>query len=327
MTPLDLKKEMKPEVFEAILDSLRSGEKPMAVFRTEHFRSDGSKYPVEIKLQYFDEAENKVFLAIVSDITESVEAEKAIAEMNADLEWRVKERTILLEQANAELESFSYSISHDLRTPLRAIDNFSSLLEDKLGDAVDEDCRHYLSRIHGGILKMSRLIDDLLKLSRIGRQAVDLRDIDLAETAREVVKELQAEEPDRKVAISIPARLPGRGDKALAKILMENLLGNAWKFSSQKEEAHIEIGEINPGQPRDGWFIRDDGAGFDERQSSMLFIPFHRLHTEREFSGTGIGLSIAHRIVVRHGGRIWAESKPGEGACFYFTLGESSTGG
>ena len=246
-------------------------------------------------------------------------AEGQVLKLNADLEQRVTERTHALEVANKELEAFSYSVSHDLRAPLRAIQGFSSLVEKQYASQIDEQGQDMLRRVGAGALKMGLLIDDLLKLSQISRQTMQIRLIDLSALAWEVAGELQVEAPERKVEWVISARISANGDPGLLRVVLHNLMGNAWKYSSKRADARIEFGVFERnGKP--AYFVRDNGAGFDAAYADKLFGAFQRLHSPGEFSGTGIGLATVKRIVHRHGGEVGAQSKVGEGATFYFTL-------
>ena len=221
--------------------------------------------------------------------------------------------------ANRELEAFSYSVSHDLRAPLRAIDGFSKALLDRHAAALDTDGRHYLERVRAATVRMSALIDDLLALSRITRTPMRADTVDLTAVARRIADELRRRDPSRDVTVEIAEGLAARGDRQLLAIALENLLGNAWKFTGKRAGAHVSFG-------RDGeaFCVRDDGAGFDPAYADKLFTPFQRLHRAAEFEGSGVGLATVHRIVARHGGRIWARGAVGEGATFLFTLGDSA---
>jgi PAS domain S-box-containing protein len=234
----------------------------------------------------------------------------------ATLEHRVAERTAALEAANHELEAFSYSVSHDLRTPLRAIDGFSRILLGDYLDKLDERGQHYLQRILSGASRMSGLIDDLLTLARIARAQPAVALQDLSALAADVVAEIQKREPARTTAIHITPGLSALGDARLLTIMFENLLGNAWKFTAKHHDAQIWFGA-----DADTFHIRDTGAGFDMAYAKKLFQPFQRLHATAEYEGSGIGLATVHRIVTHHGGRIWAEAEVGKGATFFFTLG------
>jgi signal transduction histidine kinase len=237
-----------------------------------------------------------------------------------------REWTRELERANAELgrtnkelEAFSYSVSHDLRAPLRAIDGFSKMLLDRLGAQLDEEGRHYLDRVRAGTTRMGALIDDLLELSRITRATLRDEPVDLSAMARAIVEELRRREPARAVTVEIAPGLTVRGDRRLLNVALENLLGNAWKFTGKRADAHLWFGREG-----DAFFVRDDGAGFDMAYADKLFAPFQRLHRASEFEGTGIGLATVQRVVARHGGRIWAQGAEGEGATFSFTIGETA---
>jgi|GEM_PF-6249011 len=239
---------------------------------------------------------------------------------SADLERAVRERTAELEAANRELESFAYSVSHDLRAPLRAIDGFSTTVVDEYGDTLDERGRHYLDRVRAAAQRMSRLIDDLLRLSRLSRVETNFEYVDLSGMAHQLVEELRSDEPDRDAEILIADGLVARGDPTLLAAALGNLLSNAWKFTSREDLARIELGaSFDHGEPV--FFVRDNGAGFDMAHADNLFGVFRRLHSDDEFPGTGVGLATVQRIVSRHGGRVWAEAAVGRGATFYFTLG------
>ncbi len=253
---------------------------------------------------------------IESDMAEIRHQEDRIRRLNGELELRVRERTRRLEATNRELEAFSYSVSHDLRAPLRSINGFSAVLEEKCADAEAQDC---LRRIRGASVRMGELIDDLLRLSRLSRAELAPQSVDLSELARQVLADLAGGNPDRRVDMHIADGLRVHGDPRLLRIVLENLLGNAWKFTAKREVAHIALGS----RKENGCsviFVRDNGAGFDPRYAGKLFAAFQRLHPAEEFEGSGIGLAIVQRIVNLHGGRIWAEGEPGRGATFSFVL-------
>jgi light-regulated signal transduction histidine kinase (bacteriophytochrome) len=231
----------------------------------------------------------------------------------------VEERTQALQVANQELEAFSYSVSHDLLTPLRAIHGFSRLVEQEYAGQIDEQGRDMLRRVSAGAENMAHLIDDLLNLSRISRQAMRIERVDLSALAREAAAELQAAEPGRKAEWLIAPQVTADGDPGLLRVVMQNLLGNAWKYSSKRETARIEFG-LGEKDGQATYFVRDNGTGFDMAHAGKLFGAFQRLHTEAEFPGTGIGLATVARVIHRHGGEVWAEARVGEGASFYFTL-------
>ncbi len=248
------------------------------------------------------------------------ESEAALVRLNAELEQRVAQRTAALERANRELEAFSYSVSHDLRAPLRAMIGFGALVLEANRGKLDGDSVDYLQRIAVGAKRMELLIDDLLALSRISRREMHRCDFNLSAVADEIVASLLQSHPERKVRMSVQPGLRANGDPGLVRIGLENLLGNAWKFTSRTSDARIELGL----QEHDGvavYYVRDNGAGFDMRYADKLFGAFQRLHRPDEFQGIGIGLSIVRRVIDKHGGRVWAESQEGQGATFYFTLG------
>jgi hypothetical protein len=221
----------------------------------------------------------------------------------------------------ADLEAFNYSVSHDLRAPLRPLDGFSQALLEDYGDKLDDHGRHYLNRIRAAAQRMSQLIDDLLQLSRMGRVLTTLGSVDLAALAESVITELRRNEPERDVEYVGGATAPVQGDARLLRIALDNLLRNAWKFTRKKARPKIEFGQITQGD-KIVYFVRDNGAGFDTAYASKLFQPFQRLHSASDFEGTGIGLAIVQRIIGRHRGRVWAASQPGEGATFFFTVHE-----
>lgn len=259
---------------------------------------------------------------LVEDVTGRKRVEEELKTHHVLLEEAVRARTEELEAANRDLESFSYSVSHDLRAPLRALDGFSAALLDEYLDRLDDQGRHYLDRIRSSAQRMGQLITDLLNLSRVGRRELIRDRVDVAALARAVATELLALEPGRRADLRIAEGMVARGDSHLLRIVLENLIGNALKFSSTRPDAVIEFGVETLGGER-VYFVKDNGVGFDMAYVGKLFTPFQRLHSATEFPGTGIGLSLVHRIVRRHGGRVWAESSVGGGAAFFFTLGGS----
>lgn len=258
---------------------------------------------------------SEVDMRLLQALADSASIAMDNVERVSSLEARVDERAEQLEAVNRELESFSYAVSHDLRAPLRAIKGFSQILVEDHADAL-ADGKHHLDRICAATTRMNQLIDDLLLLSKMVRARPDCAPCDLAQIARDVIAELRRAEPGRTVEVVIAAELPAYGDARLMRVVLESLLRNAWKFTSRRAAARIEVGYSDG-----AWFVRDDGVGFDASRASKLFVPFQRLHAANEFEGSGIGLATANRIVRRHGGRIWADSKPDQGATFYFTLG------
>jgi len=239
--------------------------------------------------------------------------------LTESLEEQVQMRTRELQNVNEELQAFTYSVSHDLRAPLRAIDGFSAILVEDHGDKLDEEARELLGRIRRGVRRMSQLIQSLLDLSRATRAELRKQTVGISHIAASVIEGLRHANPDRKVEVSIEPGLMAEGDPHLIRIVLENLLSNAWKFSSRQETARIDFGAVSHDGSRE-FFVRDNGAGFDAAHAGRLFKPFQRLHSESEFEGSGIGLATAQRIVRRHGGTIRAESSRNGGATFYFSI-------
>ncbi|WP_437510320.1 sensor histidine kinase [Sorangium sp. So ce1099] len=279
------------------------------------------------------EGQLRLGVVVAKDITEQkkaaralAEANEALARLNAELERRVAERTAELEQVNTELEAFSYSVSHDLRAPLRAVAGYCRILEEDYAAALDEEGRSALARALAAARRMGQLIDDLLSLSRLTRAELHPERVDLSELAREVVSALRERDPTRDVDVRIAPGLVDLCDPRLLHVMLENVLGNAWKFTANRARAEVELGVT----PRDGappvYFVRDNGAGFDMAYAQNLFAPFQRLHAASEFEGTGIGLAIVSRVISKHGGKVWFDAAVGRGATLHFTLAASSTG-
>lgn len=249
----------------------------------------------------------------------SAQVEAAHQVTRTELEHMVAQRTLELENVNKELEAFSYSVAHDLRAPLRSIDGFSQALLEDYSDKLDEQGKTYLRHVRDSAQQMAQLIDDLLELSRVTRSELRREHIDFSDLARRTLARLQNAQPHRRVEVIVQDGLVAEGDSRLLGVVMENLLGNAWKFTDKKPLARIEFGARSGERPVT-YFVHDDGAGFDMAYAYKLFGVFQRLHSAREFEGTGIGLATVQRIIRRHGGRVWAEGEMDRGATFYFTL-------
>jgi PAS domain S-box-containing protein len=292
--------------------------KNMFVFK--HKRAFGDIRDVEVfsgPIEYFGK---KVLYSIVHDATARIKAENEVKELNQTLEQRVAKRTSELEETNKELEAFAYSVSHDLRAPLRAIEGFSTLLDEELGKTIPEAAVHFLERINTNAKKMSQLIDDLLRLSRISRKAVEYSTVDLSSLAKETVAEIRAQSPERNVEVFIQEGMSAPADKDLLTLALYNLFSNAWKFTAPAPLPSIKFTYMDIDNERI-YSVSDNGVGFDMAYADKLFSPFQRLHSEKEYSGSGIGLSIVRRIIAMHSGKIWVDAAPNQGATFHFTLG------
>ena len=298
-------------------------QKNSFVFESILQRKDGSIFPVEIAFNYIQFGEKEYNCAFARDITERKWAEKKLKAYSERLEEMVAERTAGLETAIREQEAFSYSIAHDLRSPLRGIDGWSHALLEEYGDQLDAQAQEYLHWLRSQAQTMGRLIDDLLALAGVSRRQMQREVVDLSALAQDIAARLQEEEPNRQVEFIIQEGLTAQGDAHLLEIALSNLLGNAWKFSGPRPTARIEFGQSEvAGQP--AFFVRDNGVGFDTAYASKLFGTFQHLHAPDDFSGTGIGLATVQRIICRHGGRVWTEAAVGKGATFCFTLKEES---
>jgi PAS domain S-box-containing protein len=320
---------MSPSVFDSMIKpKLDQAFQGQTVIFTSWFETpmmgkriyEVSYYPI-----FEDDRTVGAVAATIQDITERKKAEDEIIMLNKELEQRVVERTVQLEAVNKELESFAHSISHDFRAPLRALDGFSASLQTKYDEHLDDEGRHYLNRIRNAAIYMSNLVDDLLALSRITRRDFKQQQVDLSKLAAEIFVALQEAEPQREARFKIAPDLQVSGDAALLQAALQNLLENAWKFSSKEAQAEIEVGRTTE-EGEQVYFVRDNGVGFNMAYAKNLFGAFQRLHKVGEFPGTGIGLTTVQRIINRHGGRIWAESEVGKGATFYFTLGLGNSG-
>jgi PAS domain S-box-containing protein len=296
---------------QALIARLATGE-PVAPFETVRRRKNGSDVDVSVTISPIRDTGGGLVGAsmVARDISDWKRAEAEVL--------RARESA---EAANRELEAFSYSVAHDLRAPLRGIDGFSNVLLEDYAPALDAQGQHYLRRVRDAAQRMGRLIDSLLALGHVTRVGIRTQRVDLSELARATAGRLKESERDRVVEFAITDGLTEMGDSALLGAAIENLLGNAWKFTRKRPDARIEFG-VDEDAGQTAYFVRDNGVGFDMAFASKLFGVFQRLHTPKEFEGTGIGLATVQRIVRRHGGRVWAEGKVGAGACFHFTLGD-----
>ena len=299
----------EPEIITRILQ----GERVQS-FETVRRRKDGRDIDVSVTISAIHDSRGKVIGAskLARDISERKRAEEALA--------RAKEAA---EAASRELESFSYSVAHDLRAPLRGIDGFSQVLLEDYSEKLDAEGQRYLGRVRESAQHMGQLIESLLNLARVTRGDIRRERVDLGALARATAERLRSAQPERDVDIQIGDGLRVEGDARLLGLVLENLLANAWKFTRNEAEARIELG-VRQDNGQATFFVRDNGAGFDMKFAAKLFGVFQRLHNPSEFEGTGIGLATVQRIVTRHGGRIWAEAEVGSGATFFFTLGKGT---
>lgn len=302
------------------LTTAKTARKPLrCTVRLWHGDSACYRYVSLRAVPWCEGTELKEWIGIADDIDDQRRAVHEIQRLNAELEQRVLERTAELERANNELEAFSYSVSHDLRTPLRAIDGFSQALVEDYSQVLDATAADYLQRVRQAAQRMGQLIDDLLKLARVSRSDLMIESVNLSELAGQIVTELQRQYPKLPMTAHITSGLQVQADARLLRIVLENLLGNAWKYCSKVEQPRVELGM----REQDGqacFFIEDNGVGFDMAYADKLFGAFQRLHDAKDYPGTGVGLATVQRIVHRHGGRLWAQAEPGQGAVFYFTL-------
>ncbi len=334
-TVLQILSGARPDNMGVIVTS--AGEKHLDFRQMERFHIPLSGVPDDVTIDYrpisFYEENRQMVWSVVSviagllaviyilllNIRRRERAEAAMRRMNDELEQRVKNRTRDLAAANQELEAFSYSVSHDLRAPLRSIDGFSQILVEDYEAVLDRTGKAYLARVRAASEKMAALIDDILRLSRVSRSEIETTTVDLSALAGDAVRELLEDQPGRNVVCEFAPGLVCEADRQLLHIAFVNLFGNALKYSSHREETRLQFGAFAQ-EGETVYFIRDNGAGFDMTYADKLFGAFQRLHTNAEFPGSGIGLAIVDRIIRKHGGRIWAESAPEQGATFFFTL-------
>jgi PAS domain S-box-containing protein len=303
-------------------ERLLSGEIDAYTIEKRFLRRDGGVVWAEVnRAAVRDQAGTTLLLVgVTRDMTAQRQAEAEVASLTRDLETRVEQRTTELEQVNRNLQAFTYSVSHDLRAPLRALSGFAEALTEEYGDSLPDTASGYVQRIGAASERMAALIDDLLRLSRLSRAEMDLQPADLSAEVAAIAAELRSHEPGREVRIGIQEGVLVTADRNLIRAVLQNLLDNAWKFTARRADASIEFGTVAADDAAVCCFVRDNGAGFDPAYAGKLFQPFQRLHPVTEFPGTGVGLATVRQIIERHGGRTWAEGTVGGGATFYFTL-------
>ncbi|MBU5612811.1 sensor histidine kinase [Geomonas azotofigens] len=287
-------------------------------YETILVRKDGSRVWASVSAKPIHDASG-VFqgsFAMISDVTRRKQAAEEIEVLHTHLSARAME----LETANEELEAFNYTVSHDLRRPLTAVNGFAQVIMELYGQQLEPQCREYVQEIINGSIKMNHLIDTLLNFSRRYSVSLNREQVDVSELAQEILAELRLSDPQRRAECVVQPGVRADADPQLLRVVLDNLLGNAWKYSAKKQETRLEFGTVQH-QGREAFFVRDNGAGFDMSRAGSLFKPFQRLHDSDDFKGTGIGLASVQRIIQRHGGHIWAEAAPGKGATFFFTLG------
>lgn len=301
--------------------SKKNIQKRMALERSDvlGLRKNGEVFPVEASISQIKLGEKKIFTVALTDVTQRRQTERELEAYRSHLEEVVEGRTNELREKNSELEAFSYSVAHDLRAPLRSITSFSQILLEDAGDKLSEAELNHLSRVIRAGQHMAELIDGILNLARVGRSQLSQADVDLSVLVTQSKTRLSQDDPQRKVSWDIQPGLVVRGDSQLLGMMVDNLISNAWKYTSKEPQAKISFGVLNQ-RGKKVFYVRDNGAGFDMKHAQNLFGVFHRLHDAEEFEGTGVGLATVKRIVLRHGGTIWAEAAVGEGAAFYFTI-------
>lgn len=296
------------------IQKARSGQRQ--VLETVLQRKDGSKRAVQIHYLPCTVSTGGI-LVMILDLNQFQQPQNEVQRLNAELEQRVRERTAQLEATNRELEAFCYSVSHDLRAPLRSVRGFTEVLLEQYAQNLDVAGRDFLRRVRDASSQMDKLVDDLLRLSRVSRSEIQRQEINLSRVAEEIVSELRKSDPSRNVTVTVASGLRANGDERLMRLVLDNLVRNAWKFTSKRSDAAIEVGRNDAS---DTFFVRDNGVGFDMAYAPRLFGVFQRLHSTVDFPGSGVGLAIVQRVINRHGGRVWAEGAVDAGAAFYFTL-------
>ena len=330
MADIDWMSITHPDDVQKDLDNmalLNAGKISRFQMEKRYLRPDGTHVWINMTIApvYAEDKAHPRHLCMIEDITDRKKAEEEVRTLNAELEERVRRRTAELEAANRELEAFSYSVSHDLRAPLRSIDGFSQAAIEDSGGVLPELARQDLERVRLASQRMGQLIDDMLLLSRVTRSEMHVQQVDMTELARDAASDLISSNPGRVVQLDVEPGMTAMGDPRLLHIVFANLLDNAWKFTSRHEHAHVVVGTVEDPDHGHAFFVRDDGAGFDPRYASKLFVAFQRLHSLEEFPGTGIGLATVWRAVRRHGGSTWAEGEIDHGATFYFTIPDLHT--
>ncbi len=326
-------KPVEPEAFlaaiRAVLQEYESGSVAAAVPAIEaeevYFRTYNQRLvrKLELKVEELDAMTRQMRSTLVEkdrEVAQRHHAEEELHRLNAELEKRIHERTADLAAANEELETFAYATSHDLRAPLRGIDGYTQALLEIYGNKLDSEGRSFLDAVHAGSQRMGRLVEGLFQLCLSTRAPLVREAINLSQMAEEIASDLRREQPNRTVDLIVAPEVIAQGDPVLLRAVLQNLLGNAWKYTSKRSEARIEFGVIERAG-KSTYFVRDNGAGFNMKDATKLFEPFQRLHREADFPGAGVGLATVQRVIHRHGGRVWGEAVEGKGATFFFTLG------
>jgi PAS domain S-box-containing protein len=298
----------------------RGAGAPTTTIELWGLHKDGREFPIEVSTTTLATGKGTAVTSAIRDITERKQTEQHISRLNKQLE----DRALELESANKELEAFSYSVSHDLRSPLQNIDSFSQILMEDYANRLNAEGRDYVQRLRASCQHMEDIIEALLALSNMTRNELVVEQFDLTALAHAVAADVKQKNADRLVDWVIADGLTVEGDSQLLRVVLENLFGNAWKFTANRTRARIEFGALPQSNGARTYFVRDDGAGFDMERAGNLFTPFKRLHDQNEFRGTGIGLATVQRVINRHRGKIWAEGVVNQGATFCFTLAEQS---